>query len=108
MEHRIPEPNAQAAVTFDTVGTYFYHCRIHPGMTGRVFVEAAAPAPPATDTVMTVAASTDPGSPLPLLGAALVGVLAIIRRTQAQPADARSGSGASPVSRVSAQESGRN
>lgn len=101
------EPNAQAAVTFDSVGTYFYHCRIHPGMTGRVFVEAAAPAPPATDTALTVAASPDPGSPLPLVGAALVGVLAVVRRTRARRDDARSGSDASPVNRGSVQESGR-
>jgi plastocyanin len=40
-------------VTFDTAGTFEYHCEIHPNMTGTVIVEAAGGAgatPPPTDT----------------------------------------------------------
>lgn len=76
------EPNAEAAFTFTAAATYFYHCRIHPGMTGRVIV--AALAPPATDTIPTVAVPKDSHAPLVALAAALVAVLAI-RRTRAEP-----------------------
>ena len=56
------------AVTFATAGTFPYHCKIHPAMTGTVTVEAAAPttAPAAgatTPPTDTLAAETDPGSP---------------------------------------------
>ena len=37
------------SVTFSTGGTFAYHCRIHPAMTGTVVVTGAATAP-ATDT----------------------------------------------------------
>jgi plastocyanin len=33
---------ASADVTFQTAGTFLYHCEIHPGMTGRVIVQAPA------------------------------------------------------------------
>ena len=33
---------ATASVTFDTAGTFAYHCSIHPQMNGTVVVEAAA------------------------------------------------------------------
>lgn len=45
------DQNEQAAVRFDTAGPVVYHCRIHPGMTGRIMVEAAAPVMPPTDAV---------------------------------------------------------
>jgi plastocyanin len=37
----IPEPTANKTVTrtFTTPGTFFYNCRIHPGMSGTVVVE---------------------------------------------------------------------
>jgi plastocyanin len=43
------------SVTFDTAGTFAYHCRIHAAMTGTVVVESAAggggaPTTPPTDT----------------------------------------------------------
>jgi plastocyanin len=47
---------ASATLTFNSAGTYPYHCEIHPQMTGRVVVQAAAggggpgPTDPATDT----------------------------------------------------------
>jgi plastocyanin len=34
-----------SAVAFPTVGTFPYHCAIHPSMTASVIVSAAAPAP---------------------------------------------------------------
>jgi MYXO-CTERM domain-containing protein len=34
------------AVSFPTVGTFPYHCAIHPSMTGSVIVSAAAPGSP--------------------------------------------------------------
>jgi plastocyanin len=33
---------SSARVTFKKAGTFNYHCSVHPGMTGRVVVEAAA------------------------------------------------------------------
>jgi plastocyanin len=37
--------NDQFANVFDTPGTYAYHCSIHPQMTGKVIVKAAAQTP---------------------------------------------------------------
>jgi plastocyanin len=52
--------NASKSVTFDTAGTFAYHCKIHPQMTATVVVEdAAAGTPPATD----VAARLTPPDP---------------------------------------------
>lgn len=34
---------AQGSVTFNTPGTFAYHCRIHPFMTGSVVVEGVIP-----------------------------------------------------------------
>lgn len=55
---------ATFSFTFDTPGTYEYHCDIHPSMTGEVTVEgapAASPAPPATpQATATPAASAAP------------------------------------------------
>ena len=74
--------------TFDTAGTFAYHCNFHPNMQGTVVVEAAAPGggggeatPPPTDA-SPVDGSTDGQTPLPLLlgmltiaiGAALLAV----------------------------------
>jgi len=69
-------------VTFDTAGSFAYHCSVHPNMTGTVVVEAAAggggggggaPAAstPPTDTVAPDGASGQPGS---LLAIALAAV----------------------------------
>jgi plastocyanin len=45
-------PSTTASATFDTAGTFAYHCSIHRTMTGTVVVEAAAgtPAPTAKPT----------------------------------------------------------
>ncbi len=81
---------ATASVTFDTAGTFAYHCSIHPQMNGTVVVEAASggggPTTPATDTATPAPLGGDAGNPGPgaigLLGlAALVGAGLALRRT---------------------------
>jgi plastocyanin len=49
----IAASGGSASVTFTTTGTYAYHCKIHPSMTGRIVVQAASgggPTVPATDS----------------------------------------------------------
>jgi plastocyanin len=46
------------SVTFATVGTFAYHCKIHPAMTGTVVVEAASATAPTTDTAIEVPAGS--------------------------------------------------
>jgi plastocyanin len=38
--------NTSASVTFNTTGTYVYHCHIHPSMTGTVIVGSTMQANP--------------------------------------------------------------
>ena len=49
------------STTFDTAGTFAYHCRIHSAMTGRVVVQEASgggsATPPPTDTAQPMAPS---------------------------------------------------
>lgn len=77
-----------ATVTFAKAGSYAYHCKIHPSMTGRIVVQAVAgggATVPATDTA---AASDRPGGgteaialTLAVLGVAmLVGTVVANRR----------------------------
>jgi hypothetical protein len=52
---------SSASVTFDTAGTFAYHCSIHSSMTGTVVVQAAsgdATTPP-TDALPTTGARDD-------------------------------------------------
>jgi plastocyanin len=78
---------SSASVTFDTVGTFAYHCSIHPTMNGTVVVKAASggkPTTPATDTAALVAGDAGDAGPgvIALLGlAALGGLLVTLRRT---------------------------
>ena len=51
--------------TFDTAGTYAYHCEIHDYMHGTVTVLAAGQTPPSTDTTTPAGASA--GGALPWL-----------------------------------------
>jgi plastocyanin len=66
------------SVTFDSAGTFAYHCEIHPAMTGTVVVEAASgggtPTTPPTDTVDLVGASG--GTAVLFVGLAFLFVLA--------------------------------
>jgi plastocyanin len=48
--------NTSASITVTKAGTFAYHCKIHPDMTGTLVVEAAA-APPPTDTLNADAAT---------------------------------------------------
>jgi plastocyanin len=85
---------SSASVTFDTAGTFAYHCAIHRTMHGTLVVEAAAasqapatprpPAgtPPATDAAPAAAsrgATTDAAAVIALGAAAILG-LALARR----------------------------
>src|SRR5262245_60348026 len=72
---------SSASVTFDTAGTFAYHCAIHSSMHGTVVVEAAAasqpPAggPPQTDTAPGIPPTDGPSTVAALLalGAAILG-----------------------------------
>ena len=70
--------NASKSVTLTAAGTFAYHCRIHPQMTGTLVVAAATP--PATD-VATVApgSGAEWGAGL-FLGLATLGGLALASR----------------------------
>ena len=59
-----------SAVSFPTVGTFQYHCAIHPSMTGSVIVSAAAPAP--TTPPVRGLASGGGGPQLPIASALLL------------------------------------
>ena len=63
-----------ASMTFNTVGTFPYHCAIHASMHGTVVVDAATA--PATDTLDASTTSRRGGAePVGLLAAAVVGLL---------------------------------
>jgi plastocyanin len=65
--------NTSKSVTFDTAGTFGYHCKIHPAMTATIVVEDAATAPP-TDTDLAPATGPGEASPLSWLALALAAV----------------------------------
>jgi plastocyanin len=58
------QPGDSYSHTFDSAGTFSYHCKVHPNMTGTIVVEAAqtTPGPSGTGTGSS-------GSPLPNTGA---------------------------------------
>ena len=85
---------ASGTVTFSTAGTFPYHCPIHPARTGTITVQAAAggggggATTPPTDTaiadVPATAAGGGPALGLALVGAFLIGGLAVARRLAAR------------------------
>ena len=83
-----------SAVTFNTSGTFAYHCAIHPSMTGTVIVSAAAATPAPTSPPVPRLAAGGGGPQLPI-GAALLllglGLLATrsVRRHRMQRLDKR-------------------
>jgi len=60
----IKADGGSAQLTFNTEGTFAYHCTIHSFMHGKVVVSASAAEPPATDA--TDFGRTDSGLPIPL------------------------------------------
>ena len=69
-----------AAVTFNTPGSYGYHCAIHPFMTGTVLVIAAASTSPSAAPVVVKRLAQGGGGPgIPLAALLLLLGLALLR-----------------------------
>jgi plastocyanin len=79
---------SSAGVTFNTVGTFAYHCRIHSSMHGTVIVTSALA--PATDTLTPVETRSDPG-PAQLLALTAIGGLVLGGRRFARAVASRTG-----------------
>jgi plastocyanin len=62
----------QYSRTFNTPGTYTYHCELHPSMTGTITVVAAALCPTSTPVPPTVTNTTAPTSTRTATGTAVV------------------------------------
>lgn len=70
--------------TFAAVGTFAYHCAIHPYMVAKVIVLAAGVTPPPTDTGAAAPSTTDaPIAPLVVLLVGLAGAALTVRRLRA-------------------------
>jgi plastocyanin len=67
------------SVTLSTAGTFAYHCKIHPSMTGTIVVQAAA-APPPTDVDAVRERSGGDGAALLVAAAVVLGFLLGARR----------------------------
>jgi plastocyanin len=78
--------DTSAGVQFTTVGTFPYHCRIHPSMTGTVVVEAAT-SPPTSTLEPTTAATASPAVPVVMLVSGVLGLILVARqlRSKATP-----------------------
>jgi len=63
--------NSSKSITFNSAGTFAYHCKIHRAMTATLVIEAAA-APPPTDTAATLPA---PAGDMPWL---LIGLTSLL------------------------------
>ena len=82
-------PGATEQITFAEAGTFAYVCSIHPTMNGTVIVEAAAGAPPPTDTLPVEAeATTDPTAAIAIL-LAVLGVAVLVSTLVFDRRDAR-------------------
>jgi plastocyanin len=72
--------NSSKSATFDTAGTFAYHCRIHPAMTATIVVADAATAPP-TDTDLAPIPTEAPAGPgWIVLALAAIGGASVARR----------------------------
>ncbi len=72
--------NTSKSVTFSTAGTFAYHCKIHPSMTGTIVVQAAAGPPPTDTGALPVASRGDASAVVVLFLAAGAGLLVARRR----------------------------
>jgi plastocyanin len=72
--------NTSKSVTFSTAGTFAYHCKIHPSMTGTIVVEAAAGPPPTDTDALPASSRGDVSAVVVLLLAAGAGFVVARRR----------------------------
>ncbi len=77
---------SSAGVTFNTVGTFAYHCKIHAAMHGTIAVTSATA--PQTDRLAPVAPTRSDATPWALLAFAALGGILIGRRRFPQPVPA--------------------
>jgi plastocyanin len=78
-------PGSSDSVTFNSAGTFGYHCEIHPSMHGTVVVEAASTGGggsggggvPGTDTVPLAPSDGSPAGMALLVGAATGGLIGL-------------------------------
>src|SRR5213596_4430324 len=79
---------SSSAVSFNTTGSFAYHCAIHPSMTGTVIVSAVSATPAPTTPPVRRLASGGAG-PVPAVAAALLllgfGLLALGNRRRHRP-----------------------
>ena len=54
-DHVVGNGSTSPSVTFNTVGTFLYHCRVHFGMDGTVVVNAAPATTPVPTSIPTLA-----------------------------------------------------
>jgi plastocyanin len=72
---------ASKSVTFNSAGTFAYHCAIHPSMTGTVVVQATTGGPaPNTDMAPSATARDDLSTMLAALGVLMLSGTLVVER----------------------------